>query len=217
MRKRGSDGFVYLSGLNGGTVLEEQPFPGAQAGGAFVLASARRDAYDEYAVTVRQSLPKGYQWLASYVRSRAVSNAVLDTSIDQPLQVLNNFGRLPWDAPNRFLSEGFLPAHFRNLSLGYLVDWRSGFPYSLVDSASQVLGPVGSQRYPANFDLNLHGERSFTMFGYRLALRLGLNNVTGHRNPTAVNNVVGAPGFGRFLGNEGRHAVVRIRVFGRAK
>jgi hypothetical protein len=44
-----------------------------------------------------------------------------------------------------------------------------------------------------------------------------MNNITDRLNPTAVNNVVGAPGFRQFYGAEGRHFVVRIRFFGRAR
>jgi hypothetical protein len=55
-----------------------------------------------------------------------------------------------------------------------------------------------------------------TLRGYRFALRGGVDNLTDRLNPTAVNNVVGAPGFGGFLGDEGRHFVLRIRFFGRA-
>jgi len=55
-----------------------------------------------------------------------------------------------------------------------------------------------------------------TLRGYRFALRGGMDNVTNQSNATAVNNVTGAPQFLQFLGDEGRHFVVRIRFFGRA-
>ncbi|MCE5308158.1 MAG: hypothetical protein LLG20_11005, partial [Acidobacteriales bacterium] len=71
-------------------------------------------------------------------------------------------------------------------------------------------------RYPFNFDLNVHLERMFTFHGYRFALRGGINNATGHANPTAVNNTIGSPQFLQFYGKEGRHLVARIRFFGRA-
>ena len=51
---------------------------------------------------------------------------------------------------------------------------------------------------------------------YRFALRGGMDNITNQSNPTAVNNVTGAPQFLQFLGDEGRHFVVRVRFFGRA-
>ena len=43
--------------------------------------------------------------------------------------------------------------------------------------------------------------------------RAGANNLTGHRNPTAVNAVGGVPQYLPFFSNEGRHFVLRIRVF----
>jgi hypothetical protein len=55
-----------------------------------------------------------------------------------------------------------------------------------------------------------------TLHGYRFAQRGGVNNATNRANPTAVNNVIGAPQFLEFPGDEGRHYVVRIRFFGRA-
>jgi hypothetical protein len=43
--------------------------------------------------------------------------------------------------------------------------------------------------------------------------RAGANNLTGHRTPTAVNTVRGVPQYLQFFGDEGRHFVLRIRVF----
>jgi hypothetical protein len=188
-------------------------------GGTYVLSNQRRDEYDEAAITVRQSLGDQHEWLASYVRSRAASNAVLDVSIDQPLQVTDNFGRMPWDAPNRLLSWAYLPFPFlgKKWALAYLADWRSGFPFAIVDQYGIVSGTVDSHRYPSNFDLNLYIERRITVRGYRFALRGGVNNATDHRNPTAVNNVIGASNFLQFFGDEGRHFEFRIRMFGKPK
>jgi outer membrane receptor protein involved in Fe transport len=156
-------------------------------------------------------------WMASYGHSRAESNAVLEFNIDQTLQVADNFGPMPWDVPNRFLSEGYLPLPLKNWAVAYLADWRTGFPFSVVTPGNQVIGAVNSQRFGANFDLNLHLERRFNFLRYRFALRLGANNLTDQRNATAVNNVAGAPNYLRFYGSEGRHFVLRIRMFGRVK
>lgn len=43
--------------------------------------------------------------------------------------------------------------------------------------------------------------------------RAGANNLTGHRNPPVVNAVGGVPQYLPFFSNEGRHFVLRIRVF----
>ena len=218
LRKRGRDGFVYAPEDGAAAVSIQPQALGYGYGGTYLLSNMRRDAYDEAAFTARQSLGGQYEWMVSYVRSRAVSNAVLDVSIDQPLQASGNFGRVPWDAPNRILSWGYLPMGKwlgPNWAFAYLADWRTGFPYSVTTDGGVVSGPVDSERYPANFDLNLHVERKFLFRGYRFALRAGANNVTDSRNPTAVNNVIGAPDFKQFLGSEGRHFEFRLRFFGK--
>jgi hypothetical protein len=55
------------------------------------------------------------------------------------------------------------------------------------------------------------------LHGHRFAIRAGINNITGHRNPTGVYNTVGSPQFMQFIGDEGRHGVLRIRFFGKGK
>ena len=215
MRKRGADGFVYTPlGAPGPVNFDLVNLAGGY-GGDYVLSNQRRDAYDEAAITVRQTFGEQFGWMASYTRSRAVSNAVLSTTVDQPLQVMSGFTPMPWDAPNRFLAWGYFPVHGPNWALAMLVDYRTGFPYSITTDSGVLVGPVDAQRYPATFDLNVHVERRFVFRGYRLGLRVGCNNITAHQNYTAVNDVEGAPNFQQFLGAEGRRMVVRIRMFGR--
>ena len=220
MRKRGGDGFVYAPASGPETPpggINIQPTGLAYGfGGTYELTNQRHDAYDEVAFTARQSFGDQYGWMASYTRSRAVSNAVLDISVDQPLQVTNNFGAMPWDAPNRLLGWAYLPTPWKNWAVAVLVDFRTGFPFSVTNQSGLVVGAVDAQRYPDNFDLNLHVERRFTFRGYRLGLRLGVNNLTAHRNPTAVNSVIGSPQYLQLFGDEGRHFVIRIRWFGKA-
>ena len=217
LRKRGAEGFVYSPvGAPPGAINIGPSALGYGFGGTYQLTNQRQDAYDEAAFTARQTFGDQYGWMASYVRSRAVSNAVLDVGVDQPLQVANNFGRMPWDAPNRLMSWAYLPLPFKDWAVATLVDYRSGFPFSVTSDNGTVAGPVGSHRYPDNFDFNLHLERRFTFRGYRLALRVGANNLTGHHNYTAVGNVIGSPEFLQYYGDEGRHFVVRLRMFGRA-
>jgi hypothetical protein len=218
LRKRGTDGFVYS--------LVGPPPPGIAAlgpsalsygfGGTYQLTNQRQDAYDEASFTARQTFGDQYGWMASYVRSRAVSYAVLDIGVDQPLQVADNFGRMPWDTPNRLMGWAYLPLPFKDWAVSTLVDYRSGFPFSVTTDNGTIAGPVDSHRYPDNFDLNVHVERRFTFRGYRLAIRVGANNLTAHHNYTAVGNVIGSPEYLEYYGDEGRHFVVRLRMFGRA-
>ncbi|MFY9724691.1 MAG: TonB-dependent receptor [Bryobacteraceae bacterium] len=217
MRKRGSDGFIYAPTGSPGPVNFDLVGLAGGYGGEYVLSNLRRDAYDEVAFTVRQSFGDQFGWMASYTRSQAISNAVLSTTIDQPLQVMSNFAPMPWDSPNRLLGWGYFPLHGPNWALAVLVDYRTGLPYSVTTDSGVLVGTLNAQRYPDNFDLNVHVERRFVFRGYRLGVRLGCNNVTGHQNYTAVNNVEGAPNFGQYYGAEGRRFVVRIRMFGRVR
>jgi hypothetical protein len=222
LRRNGVNGFTYVNTLAPGGPVET---PSGSLSGAFegvyALTNQRRDRYNAVQFIVRQSLADQFEWMASYTRSHTVSNAVLDLSVDQPLQVINNFGPMPWDAPNRFVGWAYLPiTHVplmrKNWAVAALLDARSGFPFSVQDQYGVIVGGVDSHRYPLNFDLNLHLERRFTLRGYRLGLRAGFNNITNSRNPTAVTNVIGSPQFLQFYGYEGRHFVVRLRFFGRA-
>ncbi|MGO9230916.1 MAG: carboxypeptidase regulatory-like domain-containing protein [Bryobacteraceae bacterium] len=217
LRKRGSDGFAYAQAGPPTPVNFDLVSLAGGYGGDYYMSNLRRDDYDEVTVTVRQSFGEQYGWMTSYTRSRAVSNAVLSTTIDEPLQVTGDFTPMPWDAPNRLLGWGYFPIHGPNWALAMLADYRTGLPYSITADSGVLVGPLNAQRYPDAFDLNVHVERRFVFRGYRLGLRLGCNNITGHANYTAVNNVEGAPNFEQFYGAEGRRVVVRIRMFGRVK
>ena len=182
----------------------------------YSLANLRKDRYDSAEITLHQVFASQYQWMASYVRSRATSTAVFSQSIDQPINVLDTFGPLPWDSPNRFLSSAYFSLPWKKWAVAYLVDLRSGYPFSILDAQGNVVGSANSSRFPVNFDLNVHLERRFEFHHRRFALRVGVNNLTQHRNPTAVYNTLGTPEFGQFTGDEGRHVVLRIRFFGKA-
>lgn len=127
---------------------------------------------------------------------------------------------MPWTKPSTALARiaaisvlASLPVSAADVTLrGRVV----GFPFSVRDESGVIAGAVDSYCYPLNFDLNLAIERMITFRGQRFALRGGVDNLTNQANPTGVNNVTGAPQFLQFVGDEGRHYVVRIRFFGRA-
>ena len=215
LRRRGSDGFTYINALDPNAPPSELPIPGSVGGGDYELTNLRRDDYDQASVSIRQRLSGQFEWMLSYVRSRTISNAVLELNANEPLQVTSMMTPVPWDSPNRVLGWAYLPLPLRNWALLALVDARSGFPFSVVDQIGVVVGGVDARRYPFNFDLNIHLERTFTLAGYRFAVRGGMNNITGQANPTAVTNTIGSPQYLTFFGDEGRHFVVAVRFFGR--
>ncbi len=178
------------------------------------LLDSRRDSYRAVEISVRQNLRKQYEWTAAYTRSRASSNAVLDLNADQPLFVTNNLGRLPWDAPNRFLSWGLLPTPLKKWSFAWLLDTRSGYPWTVRDEAGRVVGGVNQRRFPIYFELDVAVEREFAFRKQRWAWRMGLENITARRNYEFVNNDIDSPHFGEFYGGLGRGASIRVRWLG---
>jgi hypothetical protein len=207
VRRRGARGFCF-SDLS----VRDVPPIERQLG----LNNSRVDRYDGFTFTARQHLRRQYEWSASYTRSRARSNTVLDVFADETLRVADNHGPLAWDAPNRFVAWGYLPLPRKHWAVAMLADYRTGFPFSTFAEDGGLLGPVSSRRYPVFFEANLHLERQFQARGHRWAFRFGFNNLTNRRNPTAVYNVAGAPLFGEFHGGVGRAANFRIRWLGRA-
>jgi hypothetical protein len=170
--RRGRNGFTYSNRIHGDESLppEWRGWNGANAFDAlYVLGNGRRDIYDGFEVTVRQAFRGGYEWLTSYTRSRALSNAVSDVSLDDPILVSDNAGPMPWDAPNRLISWGYLPVPWRSWAVAYMADWRTGFPFSIQDDIGRVQGSVNSVRFPDYFELNLHLERRFLFRRYRWA------------------------------------------------
>ncbi len=216
-RRRGNDAFAYQNLLDPYGTPSILPLPNGTLPGNYQLTNLRRDDYDSVEFSVRQTFGGQFEWMASYTRSRALTNAVLDYNAAEPLQLAQTMAPMPWDSPNRFLGWAYMPLPFKNWALSVLADARSGYPFSIQQQTGLLSGPYNSFRYPFNLDLNIAIERMFTLRGYRFALRLGMDNITDQANPTAVYNTIGSPQFLQFLGDEGRHGVLRIRFFGRAE
>lgn len=218
LRRRTDDGLTYVNILNPNGPLPSGLAPVYQAtqfASVYQLQNSGTFLYHSAELRLHQRFGKGFEWMASYTRSLATSNSVVDVNIDQPTVVSLDTGRLPWDAPNRFLTWGYLPSPFQNWAIAYLFETRTGFPFSVVDQVGRIVGAPDSYRYPDYLNLNLHLEWTTHLFGYRFALRGGLNNITNHNNYTLVNDTLGSPNFLAFYGSTGRHFVVRIRWLGR--
>src|SRR5207302_170259 len=94
-------------------------------------------------------------------------------------------GRVSWDAPNRFLSWGWAPAPIWGLLISYFFEYRTGFPFSVINQQQLLVGPPNRLRFPDYLSLNLGIEKRFRFRGYEWAARLAAVNVTGHANPNA--------------------------------
>ncbi len=212
LERRGYDGFDYVDqGLTIGP-------NGLPSSGLFVLQNGRRDKYDAATISVQHTFAQHYPLFASYTYSKARSNAVLDSTLDVPFFSPQLAGPLRWDAPNRVQFWGATPFRLpviHALELDYAFDWRTGYPYDIIDLEQELVGPPGEDRFPDFASLNLHIEKRFHLFGFEWALRAGFNNITNRPNPLIVENNIDAPNFGAFGDFQHRAFTGRIRFLGR--
>jgi hypothetical protein len=211
LRRRGSRGLTYVPWLEQELFFDETPAHRIMHS----LANLRRDRYDSLEAMVRHTFRTKYEWMAAYTRSRAISNAVTDLRVDTPVLSPYDVGPMPWDTPNRVVSWAYLPLGLKNWAAAYLLEYRTGQPFSIQDEQGGIQGAVNGNRYPVFFEMNTHLERSFGAFRYRWALRFGFNNVTGRKNPNVVINTMGSPQFMSFYGGQRRAFNLRIRWLGK--
>ncbi len=201
LRRNGSNAWVYNT-------------PGGAAGSNFLLQNTRHDRYSAFQVAVRHPFRQRYIVTASYTRSSATSNQVLDYSLDNLIISPQVPGPYPWDAPNRFLSWGLLPI-IKGFDFAYSLEIRNGFPFAIVNQQQQLVRPPGVYRFPTYITLNPHIEKRFHALGFFWALRGGFDNVTNRQNPYTVNNILGSPQFLQFSNFDRRAFTARIRFLGR--
>jgi len=204
LQKRGTDGFVYLN-TNSGDIV-----------GRYVLTNKRDDHYNALTLSVRRTFKDQYPLFFAYTRSSAQTNYVFAFNQGSPVIGLQQSGPLPWDTPNRFLTWGWAP-FFKKMTLGYAFEFRNGYPFTVVNQYQEVAGRVGPYRYPAFYQITLSLEKRFQLFGYYLALRGTVENITNRENPNVVDNNIDSPGFLSFSGTGHRSFTARIRFLGRTK
>ena len=85
----------------------------------------------------------------------------------------------------------------------------------MVNQLQQFVGAPDSRRFPAFFTLNAQAEHRFRWHHYQFAVRVGMDNVTGRKNPITVNNNIDSPEFLTFSNFRKRTFNGRIRFLGR--
>ena len=203
IRKRGRHGFVY-----------DLPTGESPLSGNYVLMNTRDDHYYGFQISGRHTFRQSYMLMASYIRSQSTSNQVLDFNVDNPVFSPQQPGPYPWDAPNRFLSWGFLPL-IKGFDFAYSAEARTGFPFNVVNDQQELVGLPGSRRFPTYFTLNVFAEKRFHLLKRYWAIRGGFENVTNRQNPYSVNNNIDSPQFLTFGSNFRRSFTTRIRLVGR--
>lgn len=221
-------GYIHRAGVHGfafNPLIPETP-AALYNSATYVLTNSRSDRYDAFDFSVQRTFAGKFEWFAGYTRSRARTNSAMDYSLENPIFGAQASGPLPWDAPNRFHTWGWVPVPkkilpqrlwfvSRNLTAAYLAEYRTGFPFSVVDQQSLLVGRPNEMRYPGYFSLNLHIEKQFRAVHYLWAWRGGLDNITNNGNPNSVNNVTGTPQYLTFGRGQARAFSVRLRFLGR--
>ena len=193
--------------------------PFAAAGGApsvLGLANNGGSHYHELQTTLHFRLGETSQLNASYVYSRGRGDLNSLSSVfvpfEEPVIRPNYVGNLGSDVPNRMVSWGIFSLPWK-LTASPVVDVRTGFPYSEVDTLQNYVGVPNGQRLPAFFSLDLRVYREFAfsklplMGHFKTArLRFGVYslNLTNHLNYLDVYNNVASPYFGHFAGFQHR-------------
>lgn len=203
LARTGYHGFVYVDQN------------AAQAGGVFLLQDTRKDRYRAATLTLRHIFSEDMQLYGAYTRSRAHSNQVLNPGLGSIFFAAQQSAPLAWDAPNRFLTWGWAPTNIWKIQLSYFFEYRTGYPYSIVNLQQQLVGPPNSSRFPDYDNLNLALEKKFAFRGYLWAGRIEVVNALNHRNPNVVVNNIDAPNFGQLTGGQRRAFTARVRFAGR--
>ena len=178
---------------------------------ANVLTPSGRAMYDAFELTAKIKLPKNQPIYVSYVRSKARGdlndfNAYLGY-FGTPLIRPNQYSNLPTDVPNRLLAWGTIDLP-RKIKISPILEWRSGFPYSVLDQEQKFVGLRNSSttRFPNFFSLDAEISKDFKVTK-KYAIRLSLKgfNLTNHFNPRNIRNNLGDPQFGTFINNYRRY------------
>ncbi len=178
---------------------------------AIVLSPTGRALYDALELTAKFVLPKNQPFYISYVRSKARGdlndfNAYFG-DFGVPLVRANQFSNLSTDVPNRLLAWGNISLPHK-ITVSPIVEWRSGFPYSVVDQNQNFVGTrnADNRRFPKFFSLDAELSKDFQVTR-KYAVRLSVRgfNLTDHFNPRNVRNNTGDAAFGVFINNYRRY------------
>jgi hypothetical protein len=148
---------------------------------------------------------------ASYVRSKAYGNLNDFNQFfgNNPVAVIepDERGRLPFDAPNRFLAWGEWNAPFK-LTLLPVLDVHTGFPWSRINQEREFVGPRDSERYPrfTSFDLQVTRPVRLPIPHERLKSRIGFSvfNLFNQFNPRDVQNDINSARYAGLFNGVGR-------------
>jgi outer membrane receptor protein involved in Fe transport len=179
-----------------------------QSAGTLGISNRGSAFYREFQVTGRYQVHHS-TINASYVRSKAYGdlNDVNQFFGNDPAAVIqpNQRGRLPFDAPNRFLTWAEIAAPWK-LTVSPVVDVHTGFPYSTVNQYREFVGPRNELRFPrfVSTDLQVLREIRLPFKEKHARVGFGVFNLFNRANNRDVQNNLDSYRFGEFFNGVGR-------------
>ncbi|HKR21388.1 MAG TPA: hypothetical protein VJS17_02290, partial [Pyrinomonadaceae bacterium] len=179
--------------------------------GRLLLLNSGRSRYRELQAVARFRFQEGRNIFLSYVRSQARGNLNdfnhYFGNLRQPVIRPDENGKQPFDVPNRMLFWGEFALPFDVVATP-VVDWRSGFPFSIVNEQQDFVGPRNEGgRFPSllTFDLLVTKGLTIPFRGKKYRGRAGMTifNITNHWNPRDVQNNIDSRQFGTFFNSPG--------------
>jgi carboxypeptidase family protein/TonB-dependent receptor-like protein len=178
-------------------------------GTSLLLSSDGRSRSSEIEATIRRQIGSASHITASYVHSSAkgdVNDFVsLFGDMRDPIVRQDAYTRQNFDVPNRLLVWGVVNLP-REIVVAPTMEYRSGFPYTVIDDQQNVIGVRNEGgRYPNLFTLDLAVTKDVQVTKARRA-RVGLQvfNLTNHFNPQDVQNNTASPTFLRYANSVDR-------------
>lgn len=172
------------------------------------LSSRGTSQADEFEIMLRRQFRNGDHVTGSYVRSSTkgdLNNFVsLFGDLRDPIIRANQYAPQAFDVPNRFLVWGIVNVP-HGITVAPTMEYRTGFPYTVVDDRQQVVGSRNDERFPDLFTLDLAVTKDVRLTKTRRA-RVGIQvfNLTNHFNPQDVQNNTSSPAFGSFANSVDR-------------
>jgi hypothetical protein len=192
------------------------------ASGTLLLRNDGKSRYREFQLTGRLRLQERHHVYVAYVRSSATGdlNAFNDYfgNLRNPIIRANERSLQPFDAPNRLIGWGDI-ALPKQITVSPVVDWHTGFPFSLIDEGQNFVGARNrGGRYPSFFSLDLQVTKGLAprvpnwgfipqkFRGKKMPGRFGVKvfNLTNHWNPRDFQNNLDAADFGTFYNSPKR-------------
>ncbi len=185
------------------------PVEESATSGLLLLTNLGQSRYREFEATLRAHPNDKADFNISYVNSQARGDlntmAWVYIPFEQPVIEPDLFGTLPTNVPDRVVTWGRFKLP-EKVIISPLLDWHSGFPFSIYDVTQNYVGPPNSRRFPTFLSLDMKASEDFTIRfipwvrKHMLRGSIEVFNLTDHGNFRDVYNTVTSPYFGDYAG-----------------